>query len=160
IALHTGQGALDVEAVLQDTVQDRLADLVVVVGLGGDVQRPGAEGLAAITASLVLGGVDVEGGHLAVGQPVNTTVEAALAAAVPATAGARVGLGGATDDADLRHEHGLCSWGAGVTYRCPRTQALSFNPPSTCVALRLPGGGDQHGVSGRGQPFVEGPAPR
>src|SRR5262249_37584465 len=47
VALDGAHGALDVEAVLQQAVEDGLADGGVVVGLRGDVQRPGAEVLAA-----------------------------------------------------------------------------------------------------------------
>src|SRR5439155_7923770 len=130
VPVHGRQGGLDVEAVFEDTVEDGLADGAVVVGLGRDVQRPGVEGLAATAAGLVLGLVDVEPGFLPVGQGTDTTVEAALAAAVPAAVGAGMGLGGAADDADLGQDHGLCSWDAEVTRRCPRTQALSFKPLS------------------------------
>ena len=47
-----------------------------------------------------------------VGQGADTTVEGAFAAAALAAVRAGVGLGGAADDADFRHEHGLCSWEA------------------------------------------------
>ena len=134
VALHGGEGAFDVEAVVEEAVEDGLADEVVVVGLGRDVQRPGAEGLAAAAAGLVLGVVDVEVGHLAVGQGADTTVEGALAAAALAAVGAGMGLGGAADDADSAAR----AWpvflgGTEVRCRLPRTQALSFNPPSSYV---------------------------
>jgi hypothetical protein len=57
--------------------------------------------------------MNVEEGYLAVGQGADTTMEVAFAAAAFATAPAGVGLGGAADDADSRHQHGLCSQGDG-----------------------------------------------
>src|SRR5690606_28561754 len=45
-----------------------------------------------------------------------------------AAPGAAVALGGAADLLHFRHDHGLCSWGSGVTFRLPGTQVLSFNP--------------------------------
>jgi hypothetical protein len=110
VAFHGGTSALDVEAILEEAIQDGGTDEAVVVGLGRHVEGPGAEGLAAGAAGPVLGVVDVEIGHLAVSQGADTTVEAALAAAVLAAGRAGVRLRGAADDADRRYEHGLCSW--------------------------------------------------
>src|SRR5260370_2373106 len=62
-------------------------------------------------------------------------MEGAFAATALAALGAGMGIAGAADNANKWHEHGLCSWGTGVTYRCPRTQVLSFKPPSTYVAF-------------------------
>lgn len=73
VAFHGGEGALDVESVVEDAVQDGLANLFVVVGFGRDVQGPGAEELAAGTACLIFGIVDFEVGHLAIGQGADTT---------------------------------------------------------------------------------------
>jgi hypothetical protein len=53
--------------------------------------------------------MDVEVGHVAVGQGTEATVEVAFATAVLAAVGTRMALGGAANDADLRHEHGLGS---------------------------------------------------
>jgi hypothetical protein len=100
---------LDVEAVFEDAVQDGSADQRIVVRLGRDLQRPRTEELAAAATGLVLGVVDVEVGHLAVCQGAETTVEATFTAAVPAALGTGMTLGGAADDAHLRHQHGLCS---------------------------------------------------
>jgi hypothetical protein len=111
VSFHRGAGALDVEAVAEDAVEDGLADLAVVVGLGRDVQRPGAEVLAAAAAGLVLGVVDVEPGFLTVGQGADTTVKVPLAVAGLATVRAGVTLGGAAHGAGLRQEHGLCPSG-------------------------------------------------
>jgi hypothetical protein len=47
---HAGEGAFDVEAVFEDAVEDGIADPPVVVGLGRDIQGPGAEGLATLAA--------------------------------------------------------------------------------------------------------------
>src|SRR5262249_13201001 len=113
VALEGAQGALDVEAVVKEAVEDGLADGLVVVGLLGDVQRPGAEVLAAAAAGLVFCVTDIEPGLLAVGEGPDAAVAAADAAAAFAAARAGVGLGLAADDADLRREHGLCSWGGG-----------------------------------------------
>src|SRR5262249_55806506 len=113
---------------------------------GRAVQRPGAEGFAAAAPRLVLGVVDVEVGFLPVGQGANTTAEAALAPAGGAAVRAGVGLGGTADHADGWQDHGLCSWDTGVTRRCPRTQALSFNPSSSYVSTCRVRGGDEGGV--------------
>ena len=112
VAPHRREGALGVEAVIEDAVEDGLTDRAVVVGPGGDAHRPGAEGLAAATARLALGIVDVEAGHLAVGQRADTTAKAASAASGDAAVRAGMALGAAADDADRRQDHGLCSWGA------------------------------------------------
>jgi hypothetical protein len=100
----------DVEAVLEDAVEDGGADEVVVVGFGRDIQRPGAKGLAAGTPGLVLGVVDIEPSLLPVGERADTTKEGAFTTTALAAMGAGVGLGGAADDADFWHEHDLCSW--------------------------------------------------
>src|SRR5438445_28682 len=97
LACSADPGALDVEAVQKEAVQDGLPDLVVVVGLGRYLQGPGAEGLAAAAARLVLCVVDVEPGFLAVGQGADLAAQAADATAGLATAGAGAALGGATD---------------------------------------------------------------
>jgi hypothetical protein len=93
---------LDVEAVEEDAIKDGLADHRVVARLGRDVQRPGAEELAAATAGLVFAIVDIEKGHLAIGQGTDTTVEEAFAPPVLAALGAGVALWDAADDADWR----------------------------------------------------------
>src|SRR5262249_61509135 len=80
VAFDRSAGALDVEAVVDDAVEDGLADGLVVVGLWGHVQRPATEGLATAAARLVLGVVDIEEGHLAAGQGADTTAQAAFAA--------------------------------------------------------------------------------
>jgi len=67
VARHGGLGLLDVEAVAQQAVEDSLADVGVIVGLGGHVQRPGAEELAAAAAGLVLCVGDLQPGEAVVG---------------------------------------------------------------------------------------------
>jgi hypothetical protein len=109
IPLHGSPGALDVEAVVENAVQDRSADQFVVVGLGRDLQWPGAEEPTAAASGLVLGIMDIEVGHLAVGQGTEAAVEVAFTTAVLAAVGTRMALGGAAHDADLRQEHGLAS---------------------------------------------------
>jgi len=110
VATHGLEDSLDVEAVAEEAVQHGPADEGAVFGLGRDVEGPGAEGLAAGAEGAVLGVVDVEGGHLAVGEGADTTVEEAFAPPALAAVGAGMGLGGAADDADDRHEHGPRSW--------------------------------------------------
>jgi hypothetical protein len=114
---------LDVEAVFKEMVEDCRSDKVVIVRLGRTIEGPGAEELAAITAGLVLGVVDVEVGLLAIGQRADTTVKGAFTATAFAAVGAGMGLAGAADNANKRLEHGLCSWGTGVTYRCPSARS-------------------------------------
>jgi len=134
VASQGSEGALDVEAIFEDAVEDGGSDAVVVVGLGRDIHRPGAKILAAAAARLILGVVDIEVSHLLESQGAEATVEGAFAVAALTALRTGMGFGGAADDTNLRHEHGLCSWGTGVTYRCPRTQALSFKPPSGYVS--------------------------
>jgi hypothetical protein len=93
---------LDVEAIFEDTIKDGCSDAVVVVGLGRDVEGPGAEELAAAAAGLILGVVNIEVGHLAVGQRVDTTMEGAFAATGRTATGTGMAFGGAADDAHMR----------------------------------------------------------
>src|SRR5204862_129541 len=115
VAFHGSDGAQDVEAVFEEAVEDGHSDEIVVVGLGRDVLGPGAEVFAAGTAGLILSIVDVEVGDLAIGQGADTTVEGAFAAAAHAAVGAGMGLAGAAGNANKWLEHGLWSWGTGVT---------------------------------------------
>ena len=102
-----GAGALDVEAVVEDAVEDGLADEVVVVGLGGDAGRAGAEGLAAGAAGGVLGVEDAKPEATAVGEGADVAFEAAFAAAAAAAGGAGVARGSAADGDDLLARLGL-----------------------------------------------------
>ena len=102
IALEGLPGAFDVEAVVEDAVEYRLADPVVVVGFGQDIGGRGAEVLAARAACLVFSVGDVQPGDLVVGDGTDAACEGALAAALRAAGGARGELGGAADrDGDL-----------------------------------------------------------
>ena len=112
VAPHGGDGPLGVEPVLQQAVEDGLADAVVVVGPGRVALGPGAEGSRAAAEGGVLGVADLGEGFLPVGEGADNTDEEALAASSGAAAGAGMGLGGASDDADVRHGHGLRSWEA------------------------------------------------
>src|SRR5262249_60067585 len=136
VALHGGAGALDVEAIVEDAVEDRLAHEVVVIGLGGEAGGTGAKVLATVTAGGVLCVEDVQPEDLPVGERTGEAVEAALAVAAPAAGRAGIGLGLAADRDHLLarfrlHAHGLRSWVTEVRYRLPRTWALSVQPSTT-----------------------------
>ena len=111
VASQGGLGLLDVEAVVQQAVQDGLTDGGVVVGLGRHVQRPGAEVLAAAAAGAVLCVGDLQAGAAVVGQGANATPEGAFAVPQAATGGAGGATRGATDSGDQIREHGLCPSG-------------------------------------------------
>ena len=108
VAPHCGLGLLDVEAVAQQAIEDRLSNGGVVVGLGGHVQGPGAEILAAATAAAVLCVGDLQPGDPAVCQGADAAVQEAFAVALAATGGARGTPGGRTNPVDQVGEHGLC----------------------------------------------------
>jgi hypothetical protein len=110
VTAHGGEDTFDVEAVLQDPVEDGIADPLVVVGLGRDSERPGAKELATGAACFVFRVDDMEVCLLAVGEGTDTTMKGTLAMAALAAVGAGMSLGGAAGDANLGHEHGLCSW--------------------------------------------------
>ncbi len=138
VAFHGRTRTLDVEAIVQDTVEDGLTDEVVIFGLGANVRRTGAKRLAAATACGVLCVEDVQPEDVAVGQRTREAVEATFAAAVTTAAGAGVGLGLATDRDNLLtwsrfDAHGLRSWITEVRDRCSRTQAFFVN---RCSCLR------------------------
>jgi hypothetical protein len=111
VALQRVKRALDVEAILQESVKDGLPDCVVVGGLGRDREGPGAEVFTTAAAGLVLCIVDVEPRLLAVRQGADSALQPAGPPAGGAAAGAGMRLGGAADDMNNRREHGLCSWG-------------------------------------------------
>src|SRR5271156_3995884 len=144
VALHAGQGAFDVETILKNTLKDGIANLSVVVGFGGHVEGPGAEVLATATAGLVLGIVDVDPGLLAVGQGANTTTEGAFAVSALAAVRTGLGLGGATDDANVGCEHGLWSWEARGEYAVFLGRRAYLSRPLQVMSHRRPsGGGDE-----------------
>jgi hypothetical protein len=87
------QGVADLPkalAILQEAVEDRLADPVVVVGLRVDALQLGAEGATAAAGGPVLGGgaMDEEDG------PVGERADAALVEGLAATESAAVRAGG------------------------------------------------------------------
>ena len=94
---HRGDDPLDAHAVVEDAIEDGPADLVVVGGLGLDVRRGGAEGLAAGAAGPVLAVGDVEEGDLLVGDGADQAVVGGLAWPELAAVGAW-GLGGCAAD--------------------------------------------------------------
>jgi site-specific DNA recombinase len=57
---HRGDHSLDAHAVVEDAVEDGLADGMVIGGLGLDARRGGAEGRAATTSGPVLAVGDIE----------------------------------------------------------------------------------------------------
>src|SRR5215467_12703643 len=110
---HGLEGALDVEAVAEDAVEDGRADGGVVVCLGGHVEGPGAEVLAAAATAAVFCIGDVQPGDLVVGQGADAAVAEALAGGAPSAVRAGGGLGGAADLGDpfgFGGVHGLCPW--------------------------------------------------
>ena len=56
VAFHTGNGALDVESVIEDAVENGLADEVVVLSLGANVGHPGAKRTLGVDATPELAG--------------------------------------------------------------------------------------------------------
>jgi hypothetical protein len=112
VALQSRFGLRDVEAVAQQAVEDGLANGGVVVGLGGHVQRPGAEELAAAAAGLVLCVGDLQPGHAPVGEGAESAAQDALAVPASAAGGAGGAFGGATGPGDeFGLGHGLCPSG-------------------------------------------------
>src|SRR5205085_670054 len=141
VAFHGCDGTLDVEAVVEDAVEDGSADEVVVIGLGAAVGHPGAKILAAVTAGGVLCVEDVQPQGSPVVEGTDVAVQAALAVAAAAAGRAGIGLGLAADRdylvAEVRlHAHGLRSWVTEVRYRCPRAQALSVKSSRAYGACR------------------------
>src|SRR5262249_57246428 len=93
VAAHGLAGALDVEAVFKETVEDGAADGVVVIGLGRDVGRVGAKGLAAGAARPVLCVGELEPDDAPVGEGADAASEqaAALAGSAAGRAGSSLG---------------------------------------------------------------------
>src|SRR5439155_18757790 len=108
-------GLLDVETVVQQTVENGLADGGIVVGLGGHVQGPSAEILATTTACAVLCVGDLQPGNPAVGQGADAAVEGTFPAAQAATGRARGTPGGTAQAGDQVGEHGLCPRCGGLS---------------------------------------------
>src|SRR5262249_1620161 len=101
IALHAGAGTLDVETVVENAVEDGLADEVVVLRLGTDMRRAGAKRLAAVAAGRVVGVREVEPERRPVADGAAVAVQAAFAVSAAAAGRAGIGLGPATDSNHL-----------------------------------------------------------
>src|SRR5205807_881278 len=95
VPVHGTEDLLDAHAIIQDAVEDGLADLVVVQRLGLDTRRRGPEGGTAIAAGSILAVGDVEVDDLLVGDRANLTAQDVLALAELATGGAWGLAGGA-----------------------------------------------------------------
>lgn len=85
---------LDGHAIVEDTIEDGLAHLVVVVGLGLDALDLGAEGGRAVAAGTIFGGGDVQEEDGLVGDGADGAVVEVLASAELATVRAGSFLGG------------------------------------------------------------------
>jgi len=118
VAPHRGLGLLDVEAVAQQAIEDGLSNGGVVVGLGGHVQGPGAEILAAATAAAVLCVGDLQPGDPAVRQGADAAVQEAFAVAPAATGGAR-GTPGAQRIRWIKSGSMACVLGKAMRYLPP-----------------------------------------
>jgi len=81
VSAHGTDDLLNTHPIIEDAVEDGLADLVVVQRLGVDTRRRGAEGGAAIAPGSILTVSDVEVDDLLVGDRTNLTVEDGLALA-------------------------------------------------------------------------------
>jgi hypothetical protein len=92
---------LDVEAIVEDAVEDGLADEVVVLGFGAELAGAGAEVLAAATAGGILSVEDVKPDDAAVRQGADEAVVAVSASAVATAGGAGMGQRSAADRDDL-----------------------------------------------------------
>ncbi len=114
VAFHGRTGTLDVEAVVEDAVEDGLANEVVVFGFGADVGRTRAKRLAAFTAGGVLCVKDVQPDDADVGQRTHEAIQATFAVAATTAAGAGVRLGLATDRDNLLAGLGYTAHGSGT----------------------------------------------
>src|SRR3954447_20356508 len=127
IPLHRGDDTFDAHAVVEDAVEDGLADLVVVQRAGFDPWRRGPEGGAAIAAGAILAVGDVEEDDFLVGEGADRSVADVLARRQLATGGARGLSGTATDvygsDVGTDGLHGLRApvgaWGSSPPVRRP-----------------------------------------
>src|SRR5439155_20676886 len=93
-----GPGApFDAHAVVEQAVDDRLADPVGVLGAGFDSLHLSPEGLAAATAGAVFSDLDFEDDDLAISDIANAAGVNSIASSLLAASGARKGLRGARD---------------------------------------------------------------
>ena len=97
VALQGLLDLLDGHAIVEDSIEDGLADLVVVVGLGFDVLDLGAERSAAVAGGTIFGGGDMKEEDGLVGDGADGAVVESLAwrePGRPATVRAGSFLGG------------------------------------------------------------------
>jgi hypothetical protein len=108
VTLHSGLSLRDVEAVVEQAVENGLADRGVVVGLLGYVQGPGAEGMATSTTGLIFCIADFQPGDAVICQGTQSAEKDTFTVAPSAASGARGAFGGAADAYDaFVAEHGL-----------------------------------------------------
>ena len=114
LAADRRQGPLDAHAVLEEAVEDQVADLVVVLGLGEHALGGVAEGRAAAAAGGVLAVGDLQDGDGLVGDGADGAGQGPLASAPLAALRAGGLLGGAADGYNDRRgcfgAHGSCPW--------------------------------------------------
>src|SRR5262245_11900328 len=150
----TGQAAaqgLDAHLVVQQSIEDGLADAVGVGGAGQDPLELGAESLATATAGAILCGGQFKQEDLAVSQAAQRAVMEGLATGEDTTVGAGETVGGAAAalDADgwLKGTHAcVAPWGLlCVTQELRRllfssTDSLSLSPSLSRLArsVRIP----------------------
>jgi hypothetical protein len=87
------QRAFDVHTIAEDPLEDQVADLVVVLGLGCHALGRVAEGLAAVAGGGILAVGDLQDGDLLVGHGTDGARQGPLASAAPAALRARRLLG-------------------------------------------------------------------
>ncbi len=117
------QGPFDVHAVLEDTLEHQVANLVVVVCLGEDALGGVAEGLAAVAAGRVLAAGDVQIGDGLVDDGAHPSGHIPLATAQFAALRAGGLLGGAADG----YNDGCGCFGA---HACVLGEEAVFEPHS------------------------------
>jgi hypothetical protein len=156
--MHGGLSLLDVEAVVEQAVENGLADGGVVVGLWGHVQGPSAEVVAAGAASLIFCIGNFQPGDSVIGQGAETAVKEAFALAPSAAGGARGAFRGAADACDaFVAEHGLCPSGRQlvIPYRVSHQLPLT-SLRNEAASQRSAGGPAAVRALGRWQPGVAG----
>jgi len=110
--------------VVEETVEDGVADLIGILGLGSDAGGLGAEGLTAGAGGALLGGGEVDDDDGLVGEAADGPVTELLAASGGAAAGARSGRGGVAAvlvaEGSVRGKHGRPQLGGGgcATLQC------------------------------------------
>jgi hypothetical protein len=136
---------LDVEAVAQQSVEDGMANGPVLVGLGGHLQRPGAEILATATTGAVFAIGNLQPGDALIGQGTDAAVEDAFAGGAAATEGTGPAAWRAPDTTDdFMVKHGRCSPADDSSFYRQRTDhALTFKFAITYARNPRRRGGDE-----------------